>query len=572
MEARHAQSVAKNSLPGTCARMPADIHVEQGNVSKSNVPHTSFPLLPQTLQATIIQDNVAHGNTSPYMVGQANLMLEPTEARTKKPDHQSMQEMLSANNSNSFQSAATSAEREKYALTNNRQTDVHTQASVETQQMLPTLNQQSAPENSGKTSSDSVTQQSQEQDCTQSLQDNESSVQEPCETENSNNPPGNVVVKIEPEDDYWTVPSTTSSTNNDNDRVSGIPSLPVVKTEEDDSVETSSILPLDYSARSLVEEETIMVETEDNSDSEELREERVDHASPERSQVMTATPVQQEMPRSLLMIHTEQHDSTSAATPLTGGTTLTSSQDLEDGHFSHVGFLSPDFSSYVSTFRDTRKQNSQKRKTVRALLEDLKKAKQLKSDGLTDQDDPMGIVSAMKDWRKGRRPPQSSRRDDEGSFVPPGGEVLAQRSGNVQVQGQEGPSPQFHLASTESDMRLRALRGVVHRCMFCPFETRLKTNLQCHLRDHAEINVYRCAMCSFSAAAKQTLDDHVATQHHEELPFMCGVCGYRTGVKENLSTHMWVVHKAGQSFQCSLCEYSTSYKTRLETHMINHHF
>ncbi|XP_078583604.1 uncharacterized protein LOC144866188 isoform X3 [Branchiostoma floridae x Branchiostoma japonicum] len=130
----------------------------------------------------------------------------------------------------------------------------------------------------------------------------------------------------------------------------------------------------------------------------------------------------------------------------------------------------------------------------------------------------------------------------------------------------------LHEVMAEANSTARAPRGVLHKCMFCPFETRLKTNLQYHLRDHAEINVYRCGMCSFSAATKQTLDDHVATRHHEELPFMCGVCGYRTGVKENLSTHMWVVHKAGKSFQCSLCEYSTSYKTRLETHMINHHF
>ncbi|XP_078583603.1 uncharacterized protein LOC144866188 isoform X2 [Branchiostoma floridae x Branchiostoma japonicum] len=560
---------ARNSLPG--ASMPSDVHAGQGGVGMSSISDTSFTMA-QTVQATSVQDS----NTSPYDVGQANLISEPMDDRTKNPDHHDVQGTCLTNNCDattdvSFHSAATNAEREEDEYADTTSSNATTQESVASQQMLLTLNQQSASENTSKTPDmhDSIRQQLPEQDSTQSSQNNgrEHSVQEPSETENTHNlPSSNVVVKIEQEDDYWSVPCTTSTANS---RVSDSPSpCVVVKTEKDDNIETDSALPLDYSAGTSMERSTT-VRTENDLE-EAWRQERLDdHSSPEQSQVTTSTPVQQVIPQGLPMTHTDQQESTSTSLTLSESLTIGTTSSQESRHYavqSSAGLPDLDMNAYE--FRDNSRNLSQKRKTVQALLDDLKKAKQLKSDGVTNEEDPMGIVSAMKDWREGRRNSQTNRREDVGPSVTLVGEGSVQQLRTGNMQGGE----QFPLASAEANSTARAPRGVLHKCMFCPFETRLKTNLQYHLRDHAEINVYRCGMCSFSAATKQTLDDHVATRHHEELPFMCGVCGYRTGVKENLSTHMWVVHKAGKSFQCSLCEYSTSYKTRLETHMINHHF
>ncbi|XP_035662933.1 uncharacterized protein LOC118406742 [Branchiostoma floridae] len=559
---------ARNSLPG--ASMPLDVHAGQGGADRSSTSDTSFTMA-QTLQGTSVQDNM-HSNTSPYDVGQVNQISEPTEDRTKNHDHQDMQGTFLTNNCDattdvSFHSAATNAEREEDKYNDTRSTNATTQESVASQQTFLTLNQQSEHKTSDM--HDSIRQHLPEQDTTQSSQDNgrEHSVQEPSETENTHNlPSSNVVVKIEQEDDYWSVPCTTSTANS---HVSDSPSpCVVVKTEKDDNIETDSTLPLDYSAGTSMERSST-VRTENDLE-EAWRQERLDdHSSPEQSQVTTSAPVQQVMPQGLSMTHTDQQESTSSSLTLSESLTIRTTPSQESRHYAvHSSAGLPDLDMNAYEFRDNSRNLSQKRKTVRALLDDLKKAKQLKSDGVTNEEDPMGIVSAMKDWREGRRYSQTNRREDVGPSVPLVGEGSVQQLRTGNMQGGE----QFSLASAEADRTVRAPRGVLHKCMFCPFETRLKTNLQYHLRDHAEINVYRCGMCSFSAATKQTLDDHVATRHHEELPFMCGVCGYRTGVKENLSTHMWVVHKAGKSFQCSLCEYSTSYKTRLETHMINHHF
>ncbi|XP_078663688.1 uncharacterized protein LOC144906876 [Branchiostoma floridae x Branchiostoma belcheri] len=555
---QHTQCEANNALPGT--RMPGSIHKEQGNMFKNSVSNSNT----QTLQAFSM-----HENTSPYIVGQGNLMIESTEARNMKPGHQDVQGTL-YNSDTTRDVSFQSAEREKDRYTDKSSTNTPTQTTLASQQMLLTPNQQLESENFNRT--DSITQQSPGQDSSQSTLHGESSVQDSSETENTNNSlPANVVVKVERDDDFWPVSCTTSAANNDN---SGIPESPstVVKTEIDDSVETGSTLPVDYSVR--MEEST--ARTENNMEGEF----REDYASPEHSPVTSSTPVHQATPQNVLMTHTDQHDPTPTAMsmhtlPLTEPLSVGTSLSQENGYGS-AGFPSPDVTAYVSrvSMVSTRQYQAQKRKTVRALLDDLKRAKQLKTDGLTDEDDPMGIVSAMRDRREVRRNESRTNRGADVHVGPSVQPILVQqqRTGNMQVQ-QEGLAPQFPMAPTEVNRKVPGFKAVtLHKCMFCPFETRLKTNLQYHLRDHADINVYRCGKCSFSAATKQTLDNHVATQHHEELPFMCGVCGYRTGVKDNLSTHMWVVHRAGKGFQCSLCDYRTSYKSRLETHMINHHF
>ncbi|KAI8506771.1 hypothetical protein Bbelb_152120 [Branchiostoma belcheri] len=555
------QREANNALQGT--RMPGSIHKEQGNMFKNSVSNSNT----QTLQAFSM-----HENTSPYIVGQGNRMIESTEARNMKPSHQDVQGTLFMSDTTrdiSFQST----EREKDGYTNKSLTNTPIQTSLASQQTLLPPNQQLESENFSRTASDSTTQRlsPEEQDFSQSNLNGESSVQNPSETKNTNNSlPANVVVKVERDDDFWPVSCTTSAANNDN---SGIPSpRVVVKTEIDDSVETGSTLPVDYSLR--MEEST--ARTENNMEGEF----REDYASPEHSPVTSSTPVHQAMPQNVLMTQTDQHDPTPTAMsmhtlPLTEPLSVGTSLSQENGYGS-AGFPSPDVTAYVSrvSMVSTRQYQAQKRKTVRALLDDLKRAKQLKTDGLTDEDDPMGIVSAMRDRREVRRNDSRTNRGADVHVGPSVQPVLVQqqRTGNMQVQ-QEGLAPQFPMAPAEVNRKVPGFKAAtLHKCMFCPFETRLKTNLQYHLRDHADINVYRCGKCSFSAATKQTLDNHAATQHHEELPFMCGVCGYRTGVKDNLSTHMWVVHRAGKGFQCSLCDYRTSYKSRLETHMINHHF
>ncbi|XP_019620771.1 PREDICTED: uncharacterized protein LOC109467267 [Branchiostoma belcheri] len=591
------QREANNALPGT--RMPGSIHKEQGNMFKNSVSNSNT----QTLQAFSM-----HENTSPYVVGQGNLMIESTEARNMKPSHQDVQGTL-YNSDTTRDVSFQSAETEKDGYTDKSSTHTPTQTTLASQQMLLAPNQQLGSENFSRT--DSTMQQSPGQDFSQSTLHGKSSVQDTSETKNTNNSlPANVVVKVERDDDFWPVSCTTSAANNDN---SGIPESPstVVKTEIDDSAETGSTLPVDYSVR--MEESTART---DNNMEGEFRE---DYASPGHSPVSSLTPIQHTMPQNFFMTPTDQHDPTAISVPtlpLTEPLSVGTSLSQENGYGS-TGFPSPDVTAYVSrvSMVSTRQYQAQKRKTVRALLDDLKRAKQLKTDGLTDEDDPMGIVSAMRDRREVRRNESRTNRGADVHVGPSVQPVLVQqqRTGNMQVQQeglapqfpmaavsnctfictnvgmrsvlvqqqitgnmqvqQEGLTPQFPMAPVEANRKVPGFRAAtLHKCMFCPFETRLKTNLQYHLRDHADINVYRCGKCSFSAATKQTLDNHAATQHHEELPFMCGVCGYRTGVKDNLSTHMWVVHRAGKGFQCSLCDYRTSYKSRLETHMINHHF
>jgi len=106
------------------------------------------------------------------------------------------------------------------------------------------------------------------------------------------------------------------------------------------------------------------------------------------------------------------------------------------------------------------------------------------------------------------------------------------------------------------------------KCQLCSFSSRLKNNLERHMRTHTGEKQFKCHLCSFSSAYKFTIKRHLLT-HTGEKPFKCQLCKYSTSQKSHMKTHM-LVHTSEKPFKCSICTFSTARKDSLKKHMPMH--
>ncbi|XP_045113654.1 broad-complex core protein isoforms 1/2/3/4/5-like isoform X5 [Portunus trituberculatus] len=81
-----------------------------------------------------------------------------------------------------------------------------------------------------------------------------------------------------------------------------------------------------------------------------------------------------------------------------------------------------------------------------------------------------------------------------------------------------------------------------HMCPYCPYSTRVTTNLRNHMRTHTKEKPFACPECPYRSTTKDHLTKHMCT-HTGERPFACPHCPYRTVQKGTLKNHIFSHHK-----------------------------
>ncbi|XP_075530060.1 uncharacterized protein LOC142563388 [Dermacentor variabilis] len=91
--------------------------------------------------------------------------------------------------------------------------------------------------------------------------------------------------------------------------------------------------------------------------------------------------------------------------------------------------------------------------------------------------------------------------------------------------------------STQTALPAGALR---HRCIYCPYATRLRASLVVHERVHTGERPFRCHVCNRGFAHRSHVARHMRT-HTGERPFSCPLCpaafAQRSDVKVHMRTH-----------------------------------
>jgi len=149
----------------------------------------------------------------------------------------------------------------------------------------------------------------------------------------------------------------------------------------------------------------------------------------------------------------------------------------------------------------------------------------------------------------------------------------------------------------KGDMNLHIKRmhsGIFYKCDKCDYKAREKNLLKQHIAFKHDNIVYHCDQCTFTAALERTvlkhklrvheglaqkwpcnqcdivlsskvaLKSHIASQHSEK-EFLCDKCEYKTGTKENLNHHV-KHHHEDFMYQCKKCDFKCKAKTNLYNH------
>ncbi|XP_060531018.1 zinc finger Y-chromosomal protein 1-like [Cylas formicarius] len=89
----------------------------------------------------------------------------------------------------------------------------------------------------------------------------------------------------------------------------------------------------------------------------------------------------------------------------------------------------------------------------------------------------------------------------------------------------------------------------MYRCKLCPYQSRLRSNLDKHSKTHkttTDIKMHKCKVCKFETIQKETLVSHMKTHDTPESKMRkCFLCSYQTKRIDYLKKHVKQVHKAG---------------------------
>ncbi|XP_035662258.1 histone-lysine N-methyltransferase PRDM9-like [Branchiostoma floridae] len=108
----------------------------------------------------------------------------------------------------------------------------------------------------------------------------------------------------------------------------------------------------------------------------------------------------------------------------------------------------------------------------------------------------------------------------------------------------------------------------VYQCPQCEYTSKVKVNMQHHIRTHTGEKPFKCSECDYSASQKVHLDTHM-TRHTGERSYMCEECGHRTAFRCNLVRHLRT-HSGEKPYKCELCSYRAIRRTHLTNHMRTH--
>ncbi|XP_018010615.2 zinc finger protein 407-like isoform X2 [Hyalella azteca] len=71
---------------------------------------------------------------------------------------------------------------------------------------------------------------------------------------------------------------------------------------------------------------------------------------------------------------------------------------------------------------------------------------------------------------------------------------------------------------------------------------------------------FKCKLCDYVTAKKQSLHRHLFSKHRLGEGFHCKLCDYAADRQTQLNMHMFSKHGVGKSVKCDLCDYVTVQK------------
>jgi len=107
-----------------------------------------------------------------------------------------------------------------------------------------------------------------------------------------------------------------------------------------------------------------------------------------------------------------------------------------------------------------------------------------------------------------------------------------------------------------------------YKCKLCDYSAARKDSLQYHMRCHNG-EKFKCDQCSYSSARKPDLKNHMRTHNGDK--FKCNECESVFTSKSGLKQHMTIHSDDTKPFKCNLCDYSCRYKRGLTLHIKKHH-
>ena len=92
-------------------------------------------------------------------------------------------------------------------------------------------------------------------------------------------------------------------------------------------------------------------------------------------------------------------------------------------------------------------------------------------------------------------------------------------------------------------------------CGICFREFRQKQTLRDHIKsDHDGKKSFKCERCNFSALKRHQLRQHIDMVHETTDLFICEICFLDFKTKQILNIHKETVHKGYKPFKCELCD------------------
>ena len=80
---------------------------------------------------------------------------------------------------------------------------------------------------------------------------------------------------------------------------------------------------------------------------------------------------------------------------------------------------------------------------------------------------------------------------------------------------------------------------------------------------------YKCSFCGENKFTKSSLDNHVESQHLEDVP--CPHCGMTFATKASLNLHIDRIHNDNEPVKCTMCDYKTNVPMEMRQHFKRRH-